>query len=337
MNLLDKIRRFAGRLSRSGLSQLGRWVWGAAQGQQGGGSGIGGQPDVDRQAAAAATAFYHLAERLLRDLQRELGDDGQELRQVVQDAIRRGASPTEISGYINEILDLLGKGGSRGRALDEAAGLTEEAEKIRAEESRKPKPPHERGPRPKPTPVHERGRPKPRPVTPVGAPPLEGERSQGVQFERVTNSSNVWSFGYDYTTETLYVRYKAPNLNRKAVTLDGKGGGKGILGRTVAGKANQAGPLYAYFNVPRRKFEGMQQANSKGKFVWDHLRRRGSVWQHQHPYRLIDTGLAGGVSIEYAPRRASKSGFEPRALTMASGRTVRSPLPRQTFAKAKVR
>ena len=71
-------------------------------------------------------------------------------------------------------------------------------------------------------------------------------------------SSNVHSFRYDIDTSTLYVRYLQA----------AKGASPG---------SREKGPLYGYSNVPPNVFLAMMQAPSKGAFVWDNLRIRGTV------------------------------------------------------------
>ncbi len=89
-------------------------------------------------------------------------------------------------------------------------------------------------------------------------------------------SSNVYAFGYDYDKSSLYVRYQA--------------GGKMGAG---------PGSLYAYSNVPPRTFLAMLDAGSKGIFIWDHIRIRGTVSGHKHDYRLV------AVRNHYVPRKAT--------------------------------
>jgi hypothetical protein len=59
-----------------------------------------------------------------------------------------------------------------------------------------------------------------------------------------------------------------------------------------------AGPLYAYRNFHPTLFRRFLIANSKGKFVWDEIRIRGTVAGSQYQYTLI--GVTGGN----VPRRA---------------------------------
>lgn len=97
-------------------------------------------------------------------------------------------------------------------------------------------------------------------------------------------SSNVHSIGYDFNWDnpmqgTLKVRFlQGPKESKKA------------------------GPLYFYMNVHPDVFQAFQDAVSKGKFVWDRLRIRGTVTGHQYQYKLA--GITGG----YVPRQAKKYG-----------------------------
>lgn len=95
-------------------------------------------------------------------------------------------------------------------------------------------------------------------------------------------SSNVHSIGFGWNPDnpshgTLRVRF-----------LDGKG------------KSRQgAGSLYYYHGVHPDVFSAFVQAASKGKFVWDRLRVRGTVSGHRYSYDLAGTGDGG-----YIPRQA---------------------------------
>jgi hypothetical protein len=89
-------------------------------------------------------------------------------------------------------------------------------------------------------------------------------------------SSNVHSFAYQLQGSRLLVRY---------LPSAAEGRGKGTL--------------YAYENVPPRKFLALLNAGSKGGWIWDNLRIRGTVSGHQHDYRLV--AVTGG----YVPRKAT--------------------------------
>ena len=126
-------------------------------------------------------------------------------------------------------------------------------------------------------------------------------------------SSNVHSIGYDFNREdpvkgTLKVRF----LQR-----DQKGGSRSKV----------PGPLYQYFDVHPFIFMAMRDAASKGKFVWDKLRIRGTVSGHRYNYRLA------GVAQGYVPRQASlrsqaQEWFVQRSIRVGD-RVLRSQLPTQ--------
>jgi hypothetical protein len=174
-------------------------------------------------------------------------------------------------------------------------------------------------PAPPPPPGQPRQEQYPSPgsrAAPTGAPPRPGEESPFSAEILTPQSSNVFSFAYDAQTSTLYVTYKAPKINPEAVhTGRGRGGAQlvGRLGRTVIGKTNDRGPMYAYFDVPARVYKRMILAHSKGKFVWDELRVRGTVWGHVYRYRLMQGSVTPGVGGVYIPRRATQRGFRTRA------------------------
>lgn len=96
------------------------------------------------------------------------------------------------------------------------------------------------------------------------------------------SSSNVHSIGYEWHKD------------------EGMPGN--LLVRFLAGSGKQRsgpGPLYRYRDVPRSVFRAFKEAASKGKFVWDELRVRGTVSGHQYEYELAGTGFD-----DYIPRQA---------------------------------
>lgn len=64
------------------------------------------------------------------------------------------------------------------------------------------------------------------------------------------------------------------------------------------GARTAAGALYEYHDVPARVFQEFRKAASKGGFVWDNIRVRGTVSGHKYSYDLA--GIVGG----YVPRQA---------------------------------
>lgn len=130
---------------------------------------------------------------------------------------------------------------------------------------------------------------------------------------RIVQSSNV--YGYYYEVETTPQR-------------------GGILYVTFSGGEGEdrsgPGATYAYYDVPLEKYRRFQNASalSAGNAVWDYLRIRGTIWNHQHRYRLIQ------VSGDYIPRKATRLGFKPRHLpALGVGRRSfrRSTLAPRTF------
>lgn len=157
------------------------------------------------------------------------------------------------------------------------------------------------------------------------APPLPGERNPlSEEILCVAESSNVYSFAYDYNASTLYVTYQGSKINRGSVRRGTVRRGKsssrpqliGERGSTVTGERGGRGPLYAYFDVPARVFDRMQRAASKGKFVWDELRVRGSVYGHKYRYSLVQGQVSTqkGVTGVYIPRKATPQGFKSRSI-----------------------
>jgi hypothetical protein len=105
------------------------------------------------------------------------------------------------------------------------------------------------------------------------------------EMVKAINSSNVHSFGYDVESAYLYVRF-----------LGYIRGSRGPDGHPLRGGP---GSLYRYSNVTPEEFLSLLAANSKGDWVWDHLRIRGTWSGHQKDYELV--GVEGG----YVPRKAT--------------------------------
>lgn len=72
-----------------------------------------------------------------------------------------------------------------------------------------------------------------------------------------------------------------------------------LLVRFHAKDGKSPGPIYEYLGTPHEMYSQMATAPSKGSWVWDALRVRGSVSGHQYPYRLYGVGTGG-----YIPRQA---------------------------------
>ena len=121
-------------------------------------------------------------------------------------------------------------------------------------------------------------------------------------------SSNVHSIGFDWdpqnaTHGTLKVRF----LQKRA---DG---------------SNGPGPLYEYFNVAPEVFKAFRVADSKGRFVWDRLRIRGTVSGHRFRYRLKE--IANG----YMPRQAVRFGQNEYFIKRRQAYTSKTTGERRTF------
>jgi len=126
----------------------------------------------------------------------------------------------------------------------------------------------------------------------VSLPMADGPAQQfGTRHPIVTGemvpakSSNVHSFGYDIESGYLYVRF-----------LGYVRGSRGPDGHPLR---SGPGSLYRYSDVTPEEFLGILAANSKGDWIWDHLRIRGTWSGHQKDYELV--GVEGG----YVPRKAT--------------------------------
>lgn len=112
-------------------------------------------------------------------------------------------------------------------------------------------------------------------------------------------SSNVYSFQYDVDRWMLYITFDAEKSEGNAT--------------------KRPGPIYSYSHFPPQKFLAFMAAGSKGGYVWDNVRVRGTVSGHQYDYRLI------GVREGYVPRKAvlrpDGEWYEPRTMRVTHALT----------------
>lgn len=174
--------------------------------------------------------------------------------------------------------------------------------------------------------------PHPQAVQPSGPAQVDMGPGEGVRqlpadhpiqtgkFQPVS-SSNVHSIAYDAQEGTLFVRFWAKKWDEKAKDWIKTG----------------PGPIYAYYFVPPQMFLDLLDASSKGGWIWDNLRIRGTVSGHRFDYRLV--AIAG----TYAPRKATFMPLEPgqwtgqyaevfipRLVQLPSGQWIRSLRPLET-------
>lgn len=166
---------------------------------------------------------------------------------------------------------------------------------------------------------HKKFQPDPMPDV-VGRENRDPEWSETIYSPQ---SSNVYSIRYHFVSSTLYVQFKAPNINSKAVMVYKEPGrtksGAGTLGKTFKGgkRKNEPGAMYAYSDVPARVWKRFKRAASKGGAVWDELRVRGSIWQHQFRYRLVSGFMIKGHDGDMGVgvhRKVTKKGYRSRSL-----------------------
>ena len=159
-------------------------------------------------------------------------------------------------------------------------------------------------------------RKKPTPQTPPSPAPVEDAPEQAHESqwspEVPVESSNVHSYSWE--------KQGAEGQGNMIVRYKNKQGG--------------SGPVYRYIGTPKSVYEGMEAAPSKGGFVWDRLRVRGSKSGHQYPFSLAGTG-----ATDYIPRAASlrrgfkgehyiERSFEGRKSSLAPGTTTGRPAER---------
>jgi hypothetical protein len=127
---------------------------------------------------------------------------------------------------------------------------------------------------------------------------------------RATGSSNVWAFGYAFNEGALYVRFAK------------KGQG---------GVPSGPGPLYRYPGVTPDQFLSMLNAGSKGMWIWDNLRIRGTIPGQQKDYELLETVPTPAYPEAYVPRKATvepvvRHGVRGQRSQFASTIGARGPL-----------
>lgn len=147
-----------------------------------------------------------------------------------------------------------------------------------------------------------RRRPAPGQTTPL---PLPGWEERPRVATRDTSED-------DLLAGTMY-EVQSSNVHSIGMRIDSEGDSKGtllvrFLGQHAEGIRAGLGSLYGYFDVPVALFREFQRAASKGGFVWDHLRVRGTIAGHRYQYELlgVTSAYAGGQQHEnYVPRQAA--------------------------------
>jgi len=144
---------------------------------------------------------------------------------------------------------------------------------------------------------------------------------QSLEWIETPQSSNVYSFAYDHSQSILYVTFKAPSNQRR--------------------RPHVTGATYAYGSkarpIPARMYESLLRASSKGEWVWDKLRVRGSRWRHQVPYILTAGGFDGRAGFDgdpmahYIPRKATARGFRVRTVPVLGSARRRGAIGRSTL------
>lgn len=271
------------------------------------GGGVGGNATGGNGGGQLAPTWARSALNSLWDVMASAGQGP--LGEVVQALMRPYgealvSSERELAGAMNLVADLMDSTADgladalRGRPQNETFNRSN-AEREARNAADAPPPP-EYG--------YRRTEPRGRGVFGHNAGYDENDPVMTGEMIRVS-SSNVHSIGYRWNEEnpsqgTLVVRF-----------LEGE-----------SKKKTAAGPTYSYYNVHPQVFKAFQLAASKGKFVWDRLRIRGTVTGHQFDYRLIGTGASG-----YVPRQAKRYGrneyFIGRSVQAANGQQMRSALP----------
>ena len=144
--------------------------------------------------------------------------------------------------------------------------------------------------------------------------------------ERLMSADDPIATGKPVTVDSSNVHAVAFELNenrpdRSAMRIQYKQNDK--QGRKTAG------PTYKYHPVKPSMFRSLLRAGSKGSWIWDRLRVRGTVAGFRMPYTLV------GIRQGHVPRRATTIGGQQwyirrtKRQIQPNGRTVthRSNLP----------
>jgi hypothetical protein len=247
-----------------------------------------------------------------------------EMRRIIKECedgiVRYGRVPLFTSlmnklGSVGAILGAMIRPGGQAigtakQELEAAQGLLEAfgyavkaPEKVEEPNASPPRPEYRVGGRPTPAPS----------PTQLEADDVQGPPSQPLTEGMIpVTSSNVHSIGYEW------------------------GNGQGVPGNLLVrflGGSSKArsgpGPLYRYHNVPRSVFDAFKRAASKGAFVWDELRVRGTVSGHQYAYDLAGTG-----DDSYVPRQAGlKRGMAGEYYLQRSFKGRTSNLPERSVRR----
>lgn len=178
-------------------------------------------------------------------------------------------------------------------------------------------------------------------------PPIPEPQAEEWPEEHMVGTLGRGSIGYDEElAKALITReHRVESSNVYSFVFEREGVRTGILYVTFLawspGVDRRAGPgsTYAYYDVPLAKYNQFARAaaSSAGKAVWDYLRVRGSIWEHQHTYRIVGGTLVQGGG-QYVPRKATQGGYRKRAVTnVGVGRrgVTRSTLPERRFRARK--
>ncbi len=155
----------------------------------------------------------------------------------------------------------------------------------------------------------------PSPGAPVEPPPDEKQGQQNKPKKSKSDKVKVGGRNYSANDPIVtgeMIRVTSSNVYAIGFDRDPGGAQSGMLKvqfkhkQQKSGKktTDSAGATYAYYHVPTAVFQMFREAASKGKFVWDKLRVRGTISGHRFDYALI------GISQSYVPRKATVVGNE---------------------------
>lgn len=105
--------------------------------------------------------------------------------------------------------------------------------------------------------------------------------TQSTPEYRFLNSEYVLQHGRDFRSSNVFAVWYEPGEQSIYVTFQEAGGGGG-----------GAGASYRYWTISLAEAKSIFIASSKGKFIWDNFRIRGTMLGHRKNYALITSGSA---------------------------------------------
>jgi hypothetical protein len=254
-------------------------------------------------------------EPTLLDLARTLGISHLAAQRHAKTAGGAGALARKVQANLNHLL----AGGSRRTMPGGLGGFMQAAVEAAAEGRAEARTTTRKPPTTRPSPSR------------LLQPPTKEEESEWSEEWLCPFSSNVYSYQFHQTTGaktgTLFVTFRAAVLNTGNMDHGHVKRGKSKSDRQLVGTGGAVhakgwarpfseGSRYAYFDVPKKVYQQMRDAHSKGGAVWDLLRIRHTTFGHRYRYSLISGQVLPGKGGSYVARKATAKGFKTRSIAV---------------------